>query len=78
MRRWSAVAATVGAAAVAAVMITTPAPAATSPPCWPSSGWPTVAKRLPMREMGNLSPSMGSCYRSAAPLAVPRFVDVKS
>jgi hypothetical protein len=31
MRRWSAVAATVGAAAVAAVMITTPAPAATSP-----------------------------------------------
>jgi hypothetical protein len=31
MRRWSAVAATIGAAAVAAVMITTPAPAATSP-----------------------------------------------
>jgi hypothetical protein len=31
-----------------------------------------------MREMGNPSPGMGSRYRSAAPLSVPRFVDVKS
>ena len=31
-----------------------------------------------MREMGNPSPGMGSRYRSAAPLAFPRFVDVKS
>ena len=31
----------------------------------------------PCSEMGSRSPGMGSRYRSAAPLAVPRFVVVK-
>ena len=51
----------------------------TSPPCWPSSAWPTAARRLPTwRNLGSPSPGMGSRYRSVVPLSFPRFVDVNN